>query len=449
MDLLFAQAGVAPLLTCTITSPPYSDMKDYGHAEQIGWGQSYEEYLVEMRRIFRSIYRHTGDDGSLWVIADTLRPRDQSGRARRLEPLPFQLAEEAEQADWMLRDVIIWEKDKTLPWSGRGRLRNTFEYVLLFVKSDKFKYYVDRVRDPIHLEQWWVKWPERYNPQGKVPTNVWSIPIPVQGSWKNTDLQHMCPLPPDLVERLILLSTDPGDVVFDPFAGTGVVIAEAERLGRRGLGIELVGKHVRAYSKTTIPEIMKRNGRDTLTKRLERATYLQDVIPKLRVVKLPRVLLQQLLSHRPDLPTPRLAIALMDRPYYPGVLHEQHKVIKARVVFAVKETGRRREELRKFVSEFAHVEPASKFGISGTIDVVGLEEIEGLIRRKKMYLYIGGRTWMTEGSIAPKKLMALLTGSPSGKWPPIVSNVEVHERPRPLTRDVQSAIGFSNGDDPI
>src|SRR5439155_7245663 len=240
MDVLFAQAYVSPLVTCTITSPPYGDLKNYGHPDQIGWGQSHDEYLVEMRRIFRSIHRHTRDDGSMWVIADTLRPREQNGSIWRMEPLPFQLTQEARDAGWMLRDIIIWEKNKTLPWSGRGRLRNAFEYVLLFVKSESFKFHVDRVRDRVRLEQWWVKWPERYNPLGKVPTNVWRIPIPVQGAWKNTDVEHMCPLPPDLVERLILLSSDPGDVVFDPFAGAGVVVAEAQRLGRRGLGIELV-----------------------------------------------------------------------------------------------------------------------------------------------------------------------------------------------------------------
>ena len=66
-----------------------------------------------------------------------------------------------------------------------------------------------------------------YNPHGPVPTNVWDIPIPVQGSWKTPAIAHACPLPPDLIERLVFISTDPGDVVFDPFAGTGVVVAEA------------------------------------------------------------------------------------------------------------------------------------------------------------------------------------------------------------------------------
>ena len=154
-----------------------------------------------------------------------------------MEPLPFQIAEELSEIGWTLRDIIVWKKSKTLPWSSRGRLRNAFEYVMLFVKTVEYKYHVDRLREPDQLTQWWVKWPERYNPDGKVPDNVWQFKIPTQGTSGTTTIQHSCPLPPDLVERLIYLSTDPGDVVFDPFGGSGVVLAEAERLGRRPMGL--------------------------------------------------------------------------------------------------------------------------------------------------------------------------------------------------------------------
>jgi DNA modification methylase len=431
MDVLFSQAYVSPLVTCTITSPPYADLKNYGHPDQIGWGQGFDEYLVEMRRVFRSVHRHTKDDGSMWVIADTLR--QENGSIWRMEPLPFQLTHEARDAGWMLRDIIIWEKDKTLPWSGRGRLRNAFEYVLMFVKSEKFKFHIDRVRDRVRLEQWWVKWPERYNPLGKVPTNVWRIPIPVQGAWKNTDVEHMCPLPPDLVERLILLSTDPGDIVFDPFAGAGVVVAEAERLKRHGLGIELVDRHVHAYAKTTLPEIMERDKRDELARRQADATQLQDLIPKLRIVKFPRVLLHRVATTHPHLPKPRMAIALLKRGFQPGVLIEPFKFIEAHMVFVVKETGLRREQLRQRLAEAAQVVPASKFGISGEIEVVGIDEVTQALKGKgKMFLYTGGHTWMSDGAITPKKIEKLLETKPEGKWPPILSNVLVQEKPRAL-----------------
>src|SRR5690348_15987954 len=48
-----------PLLMATVTSPPYAALKDYGHPDQIGYGQRPDEYRMEMRRVFRSVYRHT------------------------------------------------------------------------------------------------------------------------------------------------------------------------------------------------------------------------------------------------------------------------------------------------------------------------------------------------------------------------------------------------------
>lgn len=147
---------------------------------------------------------------------------------------------------------------------------------------------------------------------------------------------------------------------------------------------------------------------------------------------LPRVLLQQLMANRPDLPKPRLGVALMARPFGPSLKVEPNKPIEARILFAVEENGQHREELRKCIKQYARVEPASKFGISGDIDVIGMDEIRRIVRQKKMYLYSAGRTWMTDGPITPAKLSALLETEPRGKWPPIVSNVRVHEKPRPL-----------------
>jgi hypothetical protein len=92
--------------------------------DQIGWGQPYDEYLAELKGIFRAIARHTRDDGCLWVVVDTLRPRDD-GAMWALEPLPFQLAQHVSSVGWTLRDIIVWKKDKTLPWSSPGRLRRT------------------------------------------------------------------------------------------------------------------------------------------------------------------------------------------------------------------------------------------------------------------------------------------------------------------------------------
>lgn len=419
-----------PLVTCTITSPPYGAMKDYGHRDQIGWGQPHDEYLAEMKRVFSSVWRHTRNEGAMWIVADTFRPDERDGSLRHLEPLPFQLAGTAEEIGWTLREIILWRKNKTLPWSGRGRLRNGFEYVLFFVKSDAFKFHIDRVRDPISLEEWWVKWPERYNPLGKVPENVWDIPIPVQGSWTQSSLTHACPLPPALVERMIELSTDRDDVVLDPFAGSGMVVAEAERLGRRGIGTELVSKYVKAFATTVKPELLARRNGDVHG--LADATeWLRETVLKLRAVKYPKVLMQEVARARPDLPRPGLGIVVY-QPSRGQALLEPHHLIHARLIFLCDDDIDRREELRQALKEASMRKPASKFGIAGDIRVVGSDDLLTDVPRHRLFLYMNGRTYMTSGRVTRNELLTLAADRRDDRIAPIVADIEVREKPRAL-----------------
>src|SRR5262249_41026430 len=90
---------------------------------------------------------------------------------------------------------------------------------------------------------WWVKYPERYHPSGKAISNVWEIAIPTQGSWGNGDMEHSCPLPEELARRAILLSTEKGGVVCDPFAGTGTTALIAEELGRKWVAFDINPKY--------------------------------------------------------------------------------------------------------------------------------------------------------------------------------------------------------------
>lgn len=234
-------------IAVTLTSPPYWSLKDYGVKEQIGRGQSYEDYSRDLVGVFRHVYRATRDTGSLWVVLDTFKIE---GRAKLL---PFEFSTLLQQeSEWILQDVIIWNKGKTLPWSGTGRLRNQFEYLLSFSKQKKFKYEIDQLKE-IDLKEWWVKYPERDNPSGRVPSNIWTVPIPVQGSWSTNGLRHACPFPLSLVEKVLLLTTDPSrhDVVLDPFAGSGIVLALAEQMGRGFMGFE-VNRHFISMYRTKV-----------------------------------------------------------------------------------------------------------------------------------------------------------------------------------------------------
>ena len=185
-----------------------------------------------MRRVLGQCYTVSNDSASMWLVVDTLK------KDRFFKLLPFDLAREAEKEGWQLQDIIIWKKDKTLPFAKHGEMRNIFEYLLFFVKTDNFKYYPSRVTD-LNIKEWWVKYPERYSPNGRAQTDVWEFLIPVQGSWGNHYIRHFCPLPAKMIDQIIELCSDAGDVVMDPFAGTGAVLAEASKLGRKYIGCDL------------------------------------------------------------------------------------------------------------------------------------------------------------------------------------------------------------------
>jgi DNA modification methylase len=430
-----------PNLTCTITSPPYGAVKNYGHEDQIGWGQPYDEYLVEMRRIFRSVYRYTRPDGSLWVIADTLRSDDERSAdlPQQMELLPFQLAEQASDVGWILRETVIWRKPKTLAWSSGGRFRNSFEYVLLFVKSSDYKFYGDRLRDPENLSEWWVKWPERYNPGGKAITNSWYIPILQQGTWGAKAAKHVCPLPPDLVERLVLLSTDEGDVVFDPFAGTGVVVAEALRLGRRGIGIELNPQYVKLFDAVTA-EIAKRP--DRIQERMHQAQELHGRIVRLRALKYAKMLWQKFSKDEQFVP-PNFILVQAGK-ISRAVMTEPSKPLRVKTTFVYDATNPAELEIvNKRLQDIGTSPPLTKFGIDPEILAINSDDLSIHLKREKLYLYEHGHTWNAVGLLRRDKLSVLRPPTEGKKgnylYPPIVGNVEVHETPGPRGTGARAA----------
>jgi DNA modification methylase len=275
-----------PFIDVTITSPPYWDLKDYGVKKQIGYGQSYSAYLDDIEAVFKQVFDRTKETGSLWVVSDTLK---QNGR---LQLLPFDMAAKLEKCGWILQDVIIWHKDRTLPWSHQGKLRNIFEYITFFTKTPRFKYNVSEVRDLSDLKDYWVKYPERYSPEGKAPSRSWNFAIPRQGSWGTAAnfVDHACPLPHGLVERIVALASDEQDFVFDPFAGSGTVLAVASATKRRYCGLDLSSKHKRLFVKTVLPTIQQKlKGNRTSGERLEKhRKAFSSTVEALRRLKLPR-----------------------------------------------------------------------------------------------------------------------------------------------------------------
>jgi len=274
----------------TITSPPYFDMKNYGVAGQVGFGQTYDAYLDDLAGIFSNIFEATRAGGSLWVVIDTFR------RNQEVAALPFDLSNRLKGTGWTLRDIIIWKKERTLPWIHEGATRKIFEYVLVFGKNaEKHLYKTNSLRDSTDLKRWWVRYPERYNPKGKSLEEIWTFDIPTQGSWGAKQIRHFCPLPPELVDRVIELTTNPGDVVLDPFAGSGTVPAEAAAKGRKYLGFELNPEYLDLFDKYIVSGAYKARVAAMRNDPGDEGEF-EATIKKLRVLKFGRLLARALLK---------------------------------------------------------------------------------------------------------------------------------------------------------
>lgn len=274
-------------IRATITSPPYYDMKDYGPDNQVGYGQTYENYLEDLKKIFGSVYKITETDGTLWIIIDTFK------RDNQVVTLPFDLSNKLKEIGWLLQDIIIWKKDKTVPWSTNGFMQRKFEYILFFSKSKVYKSNKDNVRvfDTAQLKQWWVKYPERYNPKGKALDEIWEFQIPVQGSWGDQYIRHFCPLPKKMVDTMIQISSDENDIILDPFAGTGTVLSQSAFLKRHYIGFELNNVYINMFEKYLEKTLLENQKDYDLMSHTDTQERFEIQILELRALKFARVLL--------------------------------------------------------------------------------------------------------------------------------------------------------------
>lgn len=353
------------IIQTTISSPPYYDMKDYGVAEQVGFGQTYEDYLNDITDIFKQVLEHTVDDGTLWIVVDTFK------RENGLILLPADISERLKSVGWKLQNIIIWKKDKTVPWSSGGFVQRKFEYVLFFSKGAKYKSYSDRARvfDKAKLKAWWIKYPERYNPKGRALDEIWEFPIPVQGSWGNEYIRHFCPLPKEMVATMISLSTDENDVVFDPFSGTGAVLSQAAYMNRKYIGIELNPEYValcKQYLKKTIKE-----GKEEYKKSLVQTGQekFESEIIDLRALKFGRLLLKKIEAEYGEFGR---FIIYVDCPVLDG------NVIRVNYIVI----GRADDSVKNYIKDTINKAPFSKFGIESNISYKNSLPIE---KRKEFF----------------------------------------------------------------
>ena len=246
-----------------VTSPPYYGLRDYGGEEsQIGMEQTPEEYIDEMVKVFRLVRDCLTDDGTLWLnIGDSYYNYRSDGnypkqtvsktrqdlptktpvRGNKLEGykskdligIPWLLAFALRKDGWYLRQDIIWNKPNPMPESVKDRCTKSHEYIFLLSKSKNYYYDNESIEEPTKENGAGSYSGITKGNTTKNKRSVWTVnKKPYKGA-------HFATFPPELIEPCIKAGSQKGDIILDPFIGSGTTAMVAKSLGRHYIGCEL------------------------------------------------------------------------------------------------------------------------------------------------------------------------------------------------------------------
>jgi len=222
-----------PTFDATVTSPPYNIGKEYEDALPL------TDYVAWVGKWMTEVHMQTLSHGAFWLNLGYVAVEGY-GKA---VPLPYLLWD---KSPFYLLQEVVWNYGAGVATKHTFSPRN--EKFLWYVKNaDNYTFNLDDVRDPD------VKYPNqkkngilKCNPLGKNPSDVWSIPKVTSGRNRSSNerMAHPAQFPEAVIERIILASTNPGDLILDPFLGSGTTAAVAARLGRECVGFELRSDYV-------------------------------------------------------------------------------------------------------------------------------------------------------------------------------------------------------------
>lgn len=221
----------------TVTSPPYFNVKEYV------FYSSYQEYLDTLSKVFDSILKKTKEGRMCCVnLSNIIIARESRNNESSRIPLAFHFVGLMENIGWKFIEDIIWVKPE-----GSSKNRNggfyqhrqpvaykpnvINEYILIFQKpSTKLIDSIVRSYDAITAESSMVH-------DGYERSNIWHIN-------PETRVKHPAPYPEELVDRLIRYYSFIGDMIFDPYIGSGTTAVVAKKMGRNCSGFEIHSQYV-------------------------------------------------------------------------------------------------------------------------------------------------------------------------------------------------------------
>jgi DNA modification methylase len=273
--------------TC-ITSPPYYGLRDYGHDGQIGLEETPFEFIDNLVEVFACVWDILADDGTLWVnlgdsysshkdckstpqtfalgtakeqapvmdkgksrIRDSRMLKSQGFKNKDLMGMPWRLAFALQDFGWYLRQDIIWHKPNPMPESVKDRCTKSHEYIFLLSKKPHYYFDNEAIKEKSLTKSEGIKFggnkygddndPKYATKSGNVSKeyemsnkrDVWTV------NTKSYKGAHFATYPEELVEPMVLSGSRVGDIVLDPFFGSGTTGAVAQKLGRKWIGCEL------------------------------------------------------------------------------------------------------------------------------------------------------------------------------------------------------------------
>ena len=185
-----------------------------------GFEPTVELYVKHLIEIMRETRRVLKDDGLLFLdIGDTYRDK-------KLAAVPQRVTIAALEDGWFVRDSIVWAKRNPMPESVKDRLTDSHETILMLAKSRRYYWNREAAREPATSKD--------AGADGKRNMrNVWNIALQPFGG------THFAAFPEELPRRCISLGSRPGDLIFDPFGGSGTAGKVAMELGRRSVLLDI------------------------------------------------------------------------------------------------------------------------------------------------------------------------------------------------------------------